>query len=340
MTSVSEALTSGKSELAGDLAAGVGAISSNQTITFTKYIRLVLPLDGYVFWVKADLVSGGALANASAANAFAANQPPVVTTEAPVITVAGSLHYASDEKQGAEASYTINRVVFTATKPVNDFDQVGPNIIFIGEFNGVKFAFSSRKSFYQQAGLSHYVGDAVYPVMESQLVDSIQGFNATLIVSNSLPIWLSMNGYIPQPWEPFGNQSMALYPAYLAEENASPPFAAVDITSTVPIAASPYLGKTLTHSQQVRDRVRVTLWGLDNDAAMNFVDFVEQYSLNTDYFGFANTPVVREERMTQVELGVIAKKKTIEYEINYHQRSVRDIARQLILRCVPTFILD
>ena len=40
-----------------DLAAGVDMLSIQQEITFTRYIRLVLPLDGYVFWVKADMVA-------------------------------------------------------------------------------------------------------------------------------------------------------------------------------------------------------------------------------------------------------------------------------------------
>jgi hypothetical protein len=26
-----------------------------QTITFTEYVKVILPLDGFIFWVKADI---------------------------------------------------------------------------------------------------------------------------------------------------------------------------------------------------------------------------------------------------------------------------------------------
>jgi len=59
--------------LAADLAEGVIAIGQDQEITFTKYVRLVLPVDGYVFWVKADLVGPSALLNAGRLNSVALN---------------------------------------------------------------------------------------------------------------------------------------------------------------------------------------------------------------------------------------------------------------------------
>lgn len=343
MPEVAEA-TGARGPLASALKAGVDAISVNQKITFTKYIKLVLPLDGFVFWVKADLVSAGALLNAGTIlNKFYPNQKPVVVTPAPTLVAPGSLHYATESKQAAESSYAVNRVVFTSEVAVNDLDEVGPNVIFIAEFEGIKFAFSQRKSFYRQAELFHYVGDAVYPIMESQLVDSLVGLNLNaLIVSNSLPIWLSLNALEAYPWEYFGNPGVVLYPAYLVEENAAPPFASVDVLpeTTQGIAGAPYLSSNLSHSQLTRERVRITLWGLDNDAAMNFVDFVNQFSLNTDLIGIMNVPTVRDERTTQVELGTIAKRKVVEYEINYYQRAARNVARQLIESAFVDFILN
>lgn len=337
MPSVDEAVGA-RSELAGDLAAGVAAISSNQTIRFTKYRKLILPLDGYVFWVRADLVDFGAVFNRARYDGPAFGQAPVATA-APTIDLPGSLHYSTDDKQNADAAYAISKVVFTSLNKVNDFDAIGPTELWIAEFDGLRFAFSSKRSFYQQAGLWHYVGDAVYAVMESQLIDSPAQFSSRQIVSNSLPIWLSMNGRAQQPWEYFANPA-TLYPAYLARDNDVGPFGAVEVTSTTPIAAAPTLGRRLEHGQQVRDKVRVTLWDLDNDRAMDFVDFVAEFSLNYNAFGFANSPIVRDVPLTQVELGTIAKKKVVEYEINYNQRSARDVARQLILRAVPSFIFD
>jgi len=337
--SVAEALGA-KTPLASDLAAGVEAISSNQTVKFTKYVKLVLPLDGYIFWVKADLVSAGALANAFAANYAAPGEPPSVATPAPTFDAPGSLHYATDNQQTVEGNYEINRVVFTSQGPINEFYQVGATVLWIGEFQGKKFAFSSRKSFYQQAGLHHYVGDAVYPIMESQLIDKLDGFSQALIVSNSLPIWLAMNNVAAEPWQLFGAPPR-LYPAMLSPENLTPPFCTVDVIdgSGSAIAMAPHLGRRLEHTQLVKERVRITLWGLDNAGAMNFVDFVNQYSLDTNLFGVSNMPAARDVKQKQVELGVIGKKKHVEYEINYNQRAARDVARQLILKAVPSFIL-
>lgn len=339
MVKVSEGVEA-KTELGGDLAAGVGAISSNQTVEFTKYVRVVLPLDGYVFWAKADLLSGGALLNASRANGFALNEPPVEVDAAPTFKASGSLHYATDDKQQADANYAVNRVTFTSKVPINDLNQVGPNVLWIGSFSGVKFAFSSRKSFYRQADLYHYVGDAVYPIMESQLVDRVSGFPRDLIVSNSLPIWLAMSSSAPQAWQHFGNPSIVLYPAFLSPENVDPPFGTVDVPpATSAVAMAPTLSRSLGHSQLVRERVKITLWGIDNDAAMSFVDFVNQQSLDFDLFGVMNMPAIRDERSTQVELGTLAKKKTIEYEINYYQSSARAAARKLITSAIPSFYL-
>ena len=56
--------TGAKGEMAAGLAQGVETISLNQTVTFTLYVKLVLPLDGYVFWVNAALLTDSALYNA------------------------------------------------------------------------------------------------------------------------------------------------------------------------------------------------------------------------------------------------------------------------------------
>lgn len=341
MSGLGEALDA-KGPLASDLAVGVEAISSNQTIEFTKYVRVVLPLDGYVFWVKADLLSPSALANAALGNQVSPNDPQVVVTPAATFDAPGSLHVVREDRQNADSNYAVNTVTFTSEGPINEFDEVGLNVLWIGEFEGVRFAFSRRKSFYQQAGLWHYVGDAVYSIMETQLIDSVDGFDAALIVSNSLPIWLSMNDYPKTDWEPFINP-IKLFPAYLVDENLAPPFGAVDVIadSTVAIASAPTLGPRLEHMQLARERVRITLWGLSNSAVMEFVDFVNQFSLNNENtIGLANSPVPKDPKTTQVELGTIAKKKIIEYEVNYAQFAARDLARQLILRAIPTFIFN
>lgn len=351
-----------KTPLASDLAAGVDAISSNQRITFTKYVRLVLPIDGSVFWVRATILSDGALINAAVLNSAALNELPIVSIPAASFSAKGSLHYATENRQNVDAAYAINRVVFTSEVQVDDLNAIGPTTMYIGEFQGQNFAFRERRSFYKQADLHHYVGDAVYPIMRTQIIDdAVQLANRGQVVSNSLPIWLSIADYFAPGFGGIGNFAIgesaigvaeyfpwkvpfapipAMFPSYLAEENIVPPFATIHIPpeSTQALASAPFLGPRLSHSQLARDKVKITFYGLRNADALGFVDTVNQFSLDRDLLGIMNIPTVRDEKQTQVELNVIAIKKTIEYEVSYYQSQARDVARQLILSAIPTFI--
>lgn len=341
MATIDEALAGQGAPLNESLKAGVTAISANAVVEFVLYVRLVLPMDGYVFWVRADQASASALFNALRFNAAALNQPTTVTTPAPTLSARGSLHWASDSRQEESESYVSNRIVFTAVDEVQDLNAVGPYVLYIGTVAGttIKFAFNARGSFYAQAGLHHYVGTAVYSDMLTQLVEDPAGFNAnSVIVSNSLPIWLSMNGLAPTPWSPFAND-FVLYPSFLLPTNLPPPFAAVHVIpeSTRAIASAPTLGPTLSHDQLSTERVRVTLWGTRNAQALSFLDFVNAFSLDFGTLGIMNSPVPADEKRTQVELGTIAQKKVIEFEVNYLQSTARDAARQTIKDAVPTF---
>lgn len=337
MPSINEAAELGKTELASDLEAGVKAISYNASITFRRYVKLVLPLDGYVFWVRDTLVSQSALYNALQFNAAYYNQPPAQTNPepAPVIEVMGSLHYMTDTRQDESETYAVNAVVFTCMQEVTDLNDAGPEILWIGEFQGLRFAFSSRGSFYRQANLYHYRGQAVFADMETQIVDKLEGFSQSLIVSNSLPIWLALNDH--QPFYGIKNPGFRLYPSYLIPNNQQPYYGAVHIPpgQTEAIAMAPLLSRTMSHSQLVAERVKITLWGQRNASALDFVDFVQQYSLDYDTIGIMNSPVVQDEKRTQNELNTIAMKKTVEFEVNYYQSSARNIARQQISRAIP-----
>jgi hypothetical protein len=332
----------GKNPLASDLAAGVDSLSREQEITFTRYVRLVLPLDGYVFWVKADLVAPSALYNSSPFNRAGFNKMPRIDVPAPILTAKGSLHYATDFRQEEAESYAANRMVFTSEREVQDLNAVAPGQLWIAEFDGQRFAFSSRSSFYRQADLFHYVGFAVYPDMATQVIDSRAGFDSReVIVSNSLPAWLALNGYNP-PYG-FGNPDLTLFPSFLAPDNIEPPFGTVHIepSGTRALASAPFVGnRTSSHSQLCADQVRITLWGTRNFNAMDFVDCVNQYSTDVDVIGIMNVPVMRDEKRTQSELGTIAMKKVIEYEVSYHQNRVRDVARQIIESVIPNFFVD
>ena len=335
MPSVDEALGN-QSPLAADLKAGLDAISQNQTVTFYRYVRLVLPLDGYVFWVKSGLLSPSALLNASPFNVVTPNQAPAIAVQPTYIEAAGSLHYATEKRQEESETYAVNRVIFTAKEPVNDLTAIAPGNLYIGQIDDIRFAFSARGSFYRQAGLNHYVGFAIYPDMATQIVDSLDGFDATnVIVSNSLPIWLALNGYASV--QGFANP-VTLHPSFLVPDNIIPVWGAVHIPpeSTQAIAGAPLLSSTLSHSQLAQDRVKVTLYGLRNFNAMDFVDAVNQFSLDTDLIGIMNMPIVADEKRTQVELSTIAMKKSITYDVNYYQTAARVIARKIIAQAFAT----
>lgn len=312
MPTAAELMANGKGNpLASALDAGVADISQQQQITFTKYAKYTLPIDGSVFWIK------------------------ITTPKMLTLVINGSLHYATDQRQDEDESPAIKHVIFTAREPVQDFDLVDSNFLYLANFDGFTFAFTGRKSFYVQAALHHYYGDAVYPTMQTQVIDDPSTFIdfVTPVVSNSLPLWLSLNSIFP------------VYPAFLVPANVAPPYAAVyvDPASTVALAGAPVISSRSSHSQMARDRVRIVIYGERNDVALNYVDylydFFENYCEGEYAPGLANMPVLSDLHKTQSELGVIAQKKQITFDVNYYQRNVRDLARQLIESSVVNIIL-
>lgn len=321
------------------LVSGERLIGLSQVIEFTRYIRLVLPLDGYVFWVRADLVSASAIFNTSRFNTSGYNVAPEITTPAAILRAHGSLHYATDQLQQPDLTFAKNSVIFTSEVEVEDFNTVSPAVMYLGIFDGIRFSFNSRQNFQKQnAGIYHYRGDAVYSDMETQIIDSISSFDTrNVIVSNSLPLWLGLADVTPYP--NLGGLPLPLFPSFLVPANLPPPFAAVHVTpeGTRAIQAIPFIARDGSHYQLAADKVIITLYGTRNFDAMDFIDYVFQYSLVTDLIGIMNMPIVSDAKKPQSELNVIAMKKTIEFEVSYYQSQIRDLARQLILSCVPTF---
>jgi hypothetical protein len=306
MPSIAESLNS-QSQLQDTLAAGVNTLSLNQKIQFVQYAKQVVSQDGYVFWVN---------------------------TGAPV-TIQGSLHYATDRQQNEDETIDVNRVIFTALEQVDTFNQAAPDTLFIATFQGVQFSFRARGSFYQQANLYHYEGNAVYPALASQLINSAADLPAGPIVTNSLPIWLTQTT--------LGTGTVPVYASYLVPANVVPPYVTAHIEPSLtevpsfPIDVWPGNPTPKTALQQMpstqlaKDRVRLTLYGFTSQQAIQYYHNLIEYSLNTDNFGFGNSPAIRDEKRTQAELGVIAMKKTIEIDAWYFQSTADAIARRLIL---------
>lgn len=341
MSTVEEAAGTARTPMGAALAEGIGTISYNQVVEFNLYVRLVLPLDGYVFWVRADLVSQQSLLHAMQLNpqylSSTGALPPVC------LKAQGSLHYATDTNQAEDASVAVNRVVFSSLQEIDDLNIVNPGLIYIGDFDGIQFAFSSRGSFYQQANLWHYVGNAVYSTMETQVINDpreMPPFNS-LIVSNSLPSWLALYGYAPAWHVDLTMPVVPFFPSFLVPDNLPPPYVAVHIepSETRGLASAPQLSRNLSHGQLARDLVRLTLYGINNDTAQSILDCILQYSIDTERFGIMGLiPIVRELKLTQNELSVIAQKKEITFEVSYVQLSMRNIARQLVETAMVSYL--
>jgi hypothetical protein len=327
MTSVAESENSQATPLNAALRAGIDSISQYQSIPFVKYVKFTLALDGSVFWINAALVKPSALLNSSFINSFTPNEAATLQDDI-TLTAEGSLHYATDIRQTEDETIAVNHVVFTSQSEVNPFNAVSQNVMYLGSFQDIRFAFSRRNSFYFQAGIYHYEGDAVYPVMESQIIDSISDFDSiNVVVSNSMPIWLLLDRFMP------------VYPADLVPINLQPPYATVNITNTRALQSVPMLDASMNHSQLCAETVKLIVYGLRNFNALDFQDYVFQNSLDTEDFGIMNMPVMVDEKRTQAELFVVAMKKTIEFEVNYYQSRSQELARQLIKSCIASIAL-
>lgn len=304
-----------------ELLAGISVLSGDQSLTFTKYVKTVLPLDGYVFWLRGESVQ-----------------------------IAGSLHYATTVEINEDETLGVNSVTFTTSQEIEGLDVTNGQLLWVANYRDIQFAFSAHGRYYEQARLYHYTGQAVYPALASQLVDDLYGLAASgVIVSDSLPVWLALQTYQPiwfkssNPCLPLGQaSSLVLYPSFLVPQNIQPPYGVVHIepSQTHAIQAFPFLSSTDSHVQLAADHVRITLYGCANNVAQDLVELINQYSLDTEVIGIMNMPILRDEKRTQSEIAAIAMKKTIEYDVSYYQTRVRNIARQLILDVIVQYTVE
>ncbi len=324
----------GGNDKAGPLIAAIELISGDQQYTFNLYQRLVLPIDGFVFWVKASEISPQFLSkylgdyNSSRFNTANFNGsiqvPPSLTPAQQLIfqfSVNGSLHVSQELNQEEDQTYASQRLAFTTKDEVQNFVKIAPDQLYITTIpNGSRIAFGSQDNHYQLAGLWHYHGRALYSSQFTQVVDDPRTLHTSLeIVSNSLPFWLQLS-----------TAQVPIYPSFLTPLNSIPPFITADIYETVALQQTPDYGLTLTQNQLVTDDIRFTMYGLNNDAALDFQMKVLNTSLDGNY-GIMNMPVPKDLKLPQVEFTIIAQKKSMDLKVNYYQTRARDVARQYIL---------
>jgi hypothetical protein len=324
MATVNEA-ESARTALGAALKAGLDVLDLNQTLTFNLYQRHVLPIDGFVFWVKVTA--------------------PITGGPAQQLNVMGALHYVSDLQQGEDETQQSARVVFTAQQMVNDFKAIAPQYMYICDFDKIRFAFATRGQYFQQADLHHYIGQNLDSAFANMVIDDPAQLLTpdTQIVSNSLPLWMSLSGYAPAWPVPVPMPAIPLYPSLLAPLNHAPPFGTVDIDPDQSMAfqAVPLMTSMTDHYQLMRDRVVVHLYGCTNRMALDFLDAVLQYTLDTDNMGIVGTPpFVRDDKKNQTEMLIVGMKKRIVFEVSYYQSTVRNIARQLIEKTVVSYYVQ
>ena len=237
-------------------------------------------------------------------------------------SILGSLHYFQEIHQEEDTTYTRQLGLFTSTQEVNDFARLMPDELYITNLpNGTRIAFNGQIGRYDQAGLWHYNGRALYSTEATQILDSPSQLNTQLqIVSNSLPIWLSMS-----------TESLPIYPSYLSGLNIYPPYVTADITGTTAMGQSPVYGPLSSQSQLVTEQIKFTFYGLNNNAVLDFQTMLLNNSLPEDAaYGVMNMPVPIDDKKVQSEFQIIAQKKTMILQVNYYQSRARNIARQLI----------
>ena len=198
MPSLDEIAANTGTQLSTVLQAAVETISSGQEITFRLYVRQVLPLDGFVYWVNAAIIAPQELARMNITAPLTA-------------TIKGSLHRQVVTEQSESLSRDVNNIIFTPIEKADDFNVEDPNAIYLGEYEGTQFAFSRMESRYTQSGIYHYRGMAILPTMRSQIIDSPDDISDEQIISNSTPIWLAL--------KPFAT----VYPSFLVPSNLRPP---------------------------------------------------------------------------------------------------------------------
>ena len=308
---------SGGSQLRAALDAGIDQLAKDQVVTFQSYTRVALTPDSSVFWV----------ANGQTQSAK------------------GSLHFSTDSYQEEDQTLGSNEFIFTSEAEVTSFNTIAPTTLLIGTWpfadgSNLQIVFSRRGRFYEEANLWHYSGRAVYPAMQSQIINSMADLPAGPIVSNSLPIWLLQTTV--------GEAIVPVYPSFLVPDNIAPPYivAHVEPGRTTALQAAPFfeytsqeIGSTgffeFAASQFARDEVRLTMYGLTNAQAWQYYWTIYQYSLvgpgEMPTFGFADSPAFQDEKRTQNEINVLAMKKTLTFQANYYMGTANAAAYRLIL---------
>lgn len=322
MVSILESVGDSASPISNALAAGLTDISYSATVEFSLYARVVLPIDGYVFWVRSDLIS----------DAIQTKLSPIAYKGAATIQVPGSLHLSTTTLQQESQNVDVSTIILTTTEEVRPFHDVSQDYVWIGNFEGIRFGIDARHNYYKQAKLHHYTGNTIIPTIATQIIDDITQLRLDdKVVSNSLPFFLAL-GYQSAIYDWLQPPEAPIFPAYLMPDNQSPPYIAVNVEpmSTQPLQSAAVIALDGSRWQLVQETVRLTFYGMRNQEVMDALDYIIQWSCIFKGFGIMNSPVIRDEQQPHAEIGALAIKKSATLTVNYYQSASRDISWQLI----------
>lgn len=286
-------------ELEDTLFEGYQKVSGQQQITFTRYVEKILPIDGWRFWVKAELLQ---------------NEPAPFSQVIPC-----SVHQSVNQTQEATKTNAITSIILTTNQEIENLKEIGQTALLIGEYKGSKFSFNVQSAFYDNANLKHYSGDAVYTENLDNFIDDIDNLDLENgIVTNSIPLFLTLNDIVQ------------IYPAFLVPTNLKPPYATIEVKESKGIAA----GATYNEFEDSRlaqwDRIELNIYGLRKKQLSDFLKYLETKQLETHAFGLYWLPSIQNQNIPQSEVNVLTNKKVLTFDVNYVIEDVRNNATAFI----------
>lgn len=279
-------------DYAGALQDGLDTVRQGQTISFITYERVILPYDGFVYWVKTG------------------NEQTLVAS---MVHDENELHHEDQNFRNDSG------LIITTTEPLLDFSQDGLDTMSVFEYNNNLYVL--RKTGYnsEQSGLFHNIARVIEPALRSILLDSKDDFlKKKAQFTNSIGLFVLLScGYFE-----FVSIDYPIYPEWLVPLNKKPPYITVGVTETEALNNgfnTVNVDNSLFLVKPAKDYVDINLYGLDNNEALNFLVKLERWSLFYKKIGFLNMPRIKDEQLAQNEIGSLAQKKIIELEIFYYQ---------------------
>ncbi|MCZ5678187.1 hypothetical protein O5624_02330 [Escherichia coli] len=154
------------------------------------------------------------------------------------------------------------------------------------------------------------------------IIDREEDIGDEQIISNSIPIWLQMK------------DAATVYPSCTAPPEPSSSVYRGGCSQQYSCCRWLPLFSVVSDSSSSRIPVRLTLYGFSNKMALDLVDSVVNRALEEEKFGVTNIPVVQDAKSGQVGINALAKKKIVDFDVNYYQSTAREISRQLIEKVI------